>query len=174
MYSSNERKISVICLQETWLAADSDTSLFQLDGYNLIHKGKSCSAHGGVAIYLHKDYEYEIINTHSGSNIWDGIFIKITINYNNIKKKIILGNIYRPPRPTVENILTFIQELNQIINNLRNYKNVIITGDFNLDSLKFRVNNNINEYLDFMISNSYFPKITLPTRLTNRQGKFDR
>ena len=170
MFSSNEHKISVICLQETWLAADSDTSLFQLDGYNLIHKAKSYSAHGDVAIYLHKDYEYEIINTHSGSNIWDGIFTKITINYNNIKKKIILGNTYRPPRPTVENILTYIQELNQIMNNLRNYKNVIITEDFNLDLLKFRVNNNINEYLDFMISNSYFPKITLPTRLTNRQG----
>ena len=28
IYNSNEHKISAICLQETWLAADSDTSLF--------------------------------------------------------------------------------------------------------------------------------------------------
>jgi hypothetical protein len=170
MYNCNDHKLSAICLQETWLAADSDVSLIQLPDYKLIHKGKSCSAHGGVAIYLQEKFEYEIIDISSASNIWDGIFIKVSINYANIRKKVILGNIYRPPRPTVENITTFIQEFNHLMNSLRNYKNVIITGDFNLDLLKFRVNGNISQFLDCIISNSYFPKITYPTRLTHRQG----
>ena len=61
MYNNNNSKLCSVLLQETWLSADSDVSLLQLDGYNLIHKGKSCSAHGGVAEYLHESFQYEII-----------------------------------------------------------------------------------------------------------------
>ena len=35
-----------ICLQESWLSNDADVSLFKLDNYNIISKGKTCSAHG--------------------------------------------------------------------------------------------------------------------------------
>ena len=170
MYNNHEHKLSAICLQETWLSADSDSSHLKLDGYNLIHRGKSCSAHGGVAIYLLENLQYEILTTNSNTNIWDSLFIKVSTNYGNISKKIILGNLYRPPRPTVENIQTFMNELEPVLNNLRNYKNVVIMGDFNLNLLAFQENSNINEFLEFMISNSYFPKITLPTRLTQRKG----
>ena len=31
---------SEICIQETWLRHDQDTSLFEIPGYNLIHKVK--------------------------------------------------------------------------------------------------------------------------------------
>jgi len=171
MYNSSSSKICAVSLQETWLSADSDVSPFQLDGYNFIHKGKSCSAHGGVAIYLHESLQYEILDIYDNSEIWDGLFIKISVENGNIgHKTLVLGSIYRPPRPTTANISTFIDELNEVANRLKNYKDVVISGDFNLDLLKFRENNNINDFLDFMISCSYFPTITLPTRLTNRQG----
>jgi len=105
------------------------------------------------------------------SEIWDGQFIEIYIeSSHNTTKTIILGNLYRPPRPTVMNINTFIDELDLVCSNLINSKHVVITGDFNLDLLKYKENNLINKFLDSMISNSYVPKITLPTRLTNRQG----
>ena len=57
-YSSEHALISAICLQETWLSSESDTSLLQLENYQLISRGKSCSAHGGVAIYLHNMFSY--------------------------------------------------------------------------------------------------------------------
>ena len=37
----NGYEFSAICLQETWLSSDSDTSLFKIDGYTLISQGKS-------------------------------------------------------------------------------------------------------------------------------------
>ena len=49
---------SAICIQETWLRHDQDTSLFEIPGYNLIHKGKSCSEHGGLIIYLKEEFTY--------------------------------------------------------------------------------------------------------------------
>ena len=70
--SYNNYKIGAVCLQETWLAADSDLSLLQHDGYNLISVGKSCSAHGGVAIYLHENFNFKIIDHGMSSDIWDG------------------------------------------------------------------------------------------------------
>ena len=48
----NGYEFSAFCLQETWLTSDSDTSIFKIDGYNLISQGKMCSSHGGLAIYV--------------------------------------------------------------------------------------------------------------------------
>ena len=47
---------SAFCLQETWLDEESDTSLFQIDGYTLICQGKICSSQAGLAIYLSNKY----------------------------------------------------------------------------------------------------------------------
>ena len=43
----------VICIQETWFQSNQDTSLFNLDDYNLEYVISSCSTHGGVACYIH-------------------------------------------------------------------------------------------------------------------------
>ena len=44
----------------------------------------------------------------------------------------VLGNIiYRPPRQTVENINTFKDKINAVLNT-----NTLVTGDSNLDLLK--------------------------------------
>ena len=100
-FNKSNSKIDAICLQETWLAADSELSLFQIPGYNLISTGKSCSAHSGVAIYLHKAYQYNIINNNITSEFWDCQLIEICVtDKHHVNKKIILGNLYRPPRPT--------------------------------------------------------------------------
>ena len=51
-----------ICLQETWTSSDSDLSLLQLPGYQLIHQGSKCTKHGGLMIYLNgiTTMKYEI------------------------------------------------------------------------------------------------------------------
>ena len=36
-----------ICLQETWTSTDSNLSLLQLPGYQLIHQGSKCTKHVG-------------------------------------------------------------------------------------------------------------------------------
>jgi hypothetical protein len=91
-------KFSAICLQETLLHNNSDVTLLQLNGYNLIWKGRSASTHGGVAIYLKDTFSYKILPITSNSNIWDGLFIEIFINELHSNKSIIIGNIYRPPQ----------------------------------------------------------------------------
>ena len=50
----------VICLQETWLPPDGDTSLFNIPWYHLIHQGKICSQHSGLIMYLSNTFSYSV------------------------------------------------------------------------------------------------------------------
>ncbi len=47
---------------------------------------------------------------------------------------------------------------------------MILAGDFNIDLLKLNEKNIISEYFDIITSNSFYPKITVPTWLTNNHG----
>jgi len=46
-----------------------------------------------------------------------------------------------------------------------NSKLTFILGDYNLNLLKYRSNNSVGEYLDNMVSHSFFPTIRNPTRI---------
>ena len=125
LFKVNNIVLNAICLQETWLSEQDDNSLLQLDDYNLIVKGKSCSAHGGVAIYLHKCFDYKVIK-HKESTMWDGIFVKVMEKSNGIdNKSLIIGNIYRPPQQNCDIIKSFSEEMLQLFQQFQNYKNVI-------------------------------------------------
>ena len=47
---NNQQKLSAICLQKTRLSSESDTSLFEIQGCNLISAGKYCSPHSGLMV----------------------------------------------------------------------------------------------------------------------------
>ena len=53
------------------------------------------------------------------------------------------------------------------IENDRTIKHSILTGDFNIDLIKFDINNNTNEYLNTVITRGFIPTILLPTRVTS-------
>ena len=46
----------VICLQETWTDQNIDISYYNIDNYELFHKPKTSSLHGGLATYVRKEY----------------------------------------------------------------------------------------------------------------------
>ena len=87
---SKDYEFDVICLQETWLSEDSDITLYQIQGYNLISQGKICS---GLAIYVSSKLNFDVINMNINYQIWEGQFIEISNMETN--KLIIIGNVYR-------------------------------------------------------------------------------
>ena len=169
--NTNSCAFEVICLQETWLSENSDTSHLGLDGYQFFHKGKSCSTHGGVAFFVKEELSCKVLSITSASNIWDGIFIEVTISLDentNLEKKIIIGNIYRPPRNILDNYINFNDELDEILTNLqRTRQEVVIVGDFNIDLMKIRENHHADDFFQVIMSNGFVPRITLPTRLSH-------
>ena len=163
-----------ICLQETWLSTNSDISLLQLNGYRLIYKGKSASDHGGVAIYLKEHYKYKVLSYDSLTNTWDGMFIEIIMDETrlmNHRKNLVIGTIYRPPRDLSQNYNTFIDEFEQLLHDLGQVnKEVVLTGDFNMDLLKIRERTPFNDFFETTLVNGFIPKITSPTRWTNHSS----
>ena len=66
--------------------------LLQLDRYNTFHVKASCSTHGGEVTYVDNTYDVTIRAQVNNSDIWDGLFLEIS--HENLKNKIIVGNIY--------------------------------------------------------------------------------
>ena len=70
------------------------------------------------------------------SEIWEAQFIKILNNRNG--KTIVLGNIYRPPKCTTDEMLRhFINEIDRVLVEINKTKSVVmLAGDFNINLLK--------------------------------------
>ena len=45
-----------------------------------------------------------------------------------------------------------------------------LCGDYNIDLLKNKNKNHFNDYFDELVTNGFFPKITLPTRIGDRSS----
>ena len=64
-----------------------------------------------------------------------------------------------------------MKDITPIIESLTREKyDLIIAGDFNTNLLKLNTRNKYAEYLDVMLCNGLFPKITLPTRVAERSA----
>ena len=158
-------EIGAICVQETWMASDADTTQLQLDDYKLISQGHSATTHGGLFIYVNSKYtthEFYSINT---SKICEALFIKVADG--GLSREIIIGNVYKPPHNNnnKDNIDAFVDEMRPILDKINASKlDIFCSGDYNIDLLKVNTKEYYSNFLDMMIQNSLFPKITLPTR----------
>ena len=163
------RKINAICLQETWLDENSDTNRLLIDGYNFISQPKSCSSHGGLAIYLRDDLSYSEISMIPKSDLWENQIINISGP--SLTSTITICNVYRPPRNNDSNrvISNFLSEYSILVDQLSKSANeCAIAGDFNINLLQLNERDIFNEYFDLMVGCGFFPHITLPTRFSKR------
>ena len=46
-------------------------------------------------------------------------------------------------------------------------KSILLLGDFDVNLLNYNEHNQINEFLDFLASNSFIPVMLQPTRITS-------
>ena len=70
----------MICLQETWLSENDDLSPFQIEGYNCVSQGKSCSNNGGLLLYIDSKFTFETKMNFNMYQHWDGITVNISVN----------------------------------------------------------------------------------------------
>ena len=115
LWQSRNICLDVICIQETWLKRDIDVSLLQLPGYNLINQMKSYSEHGGFIIYVNDDLNCSVFKRVDTSPVWEGLLIEVIGE--NMKKGVIIGNIYKPPKSNSdENVKQFIYHMEETLN----------------------------------------------------------
>ena len=85
-----------------------------IPGYHLISTGHYASTHGGLVINLNKKWDYSIKATNTLSKLCEKQVIEIFDPKRTLKRKIVVGNIYRPPYNSRDNLNTFMVEFNPI------------------------------------------------------------
>ena len=73
-----------------------------------------------------------------------------------------VGGIYRHPSGNVSH---FISDLEIVLNQVDNDKTTVLTGDINIDIIKFS-NEDVVTYMTTLMSYGYLPYITIPSRIT--------
>ena len=176
--SAQPIKFSVIAFQEIW----SVQNIYQLPGYcqfeyNTRDKNKTPNPNcgGGVGLFIDTKFkDFEILTEESifEPHVYESIWVKIKIK--NGKDKII-GNVYRPNSAPLANLQKAIEIHQSIIEKILSNKNhakcdIQILGDFNVNMLNFESHGLTNNYINMLISKSFLPLITLPTRIKHQSA----
>ena len=97
---------------------------------------------------------------------WEGYCLKITQSRPYVRHYVI-ANIYRPPFEAIDDFTLFNEQFFTLLNKLSNLRHPsYICGDFNINLLKINVKAHYNNFFENTLSSGFFPKITLPTRIS--------
>ena len=164
---TNELKhqFSVYTLTETWLK-NYNKNLYNLKGYQHIHKLRDNKLGGGVSIYVKDNILYEEKkDLYIDLKGVDSLSIEIPKKEFNTDKDIIITTIYRPPDI---NIRDFILKLNDFLHKIyQTNKYAFFVGDFNVNTMKAMITSDryVNEFHNTFLTYFYHPLINKPTRV---------
>ena len=172
--SNASNRPNLITISETHLSKPQNHGYSPLKqekiipGYNFFHKDQSKKRGGGVGIFI-EEMLAENASVENDKLFVDEIFESISVKIPDFPtqrgaKNLILVAIYRQPNDgNLRRFLELLESWFQLYDKRSN--ELIITGDFNLDLLKYQTHQMTSEYLDVMTSHSLLPAITRPTRI---------
>lgn len=154
---------STIGISETWL--DEPTQdLYNIPGYTFLSSSRQHKHGGSVGLFIKSDYHYKLrLDLQCSDNkLYESIFAEI-IQPN--AKNIIVGCIYKPPDVSVTE---FNNSINHTLSTI-SFENKLsyLMGDFNINILNSDSHQPTNDFINLMTSNSLYPLISKPTRITN-------
>ena len=161
LYKLLSFKFSIICFSETWSNDENldKNSLFQLEGYSLLHENRKYRRGGGVAIFVHESLCYTKRNDLCiNCEAIESLSIEIR---NNDGKNIIFNIVYRPPDGDLEVCENYFQSILSH-NSIRN-KSVILARDFNINVLYFEQNKKTQNFVNLMFQFGHSHKLFLVT-----------
>ena len=170
LLGSIENPFHILAFTETWLRPDNvDRAMFKdYDHTYLLRpiddKFDFKESGGGISVFIREGINYKIRDdlTIITPSV-EALFIEV----NNSDVTYLIGVTYRVPNTNVND---FNEQINSIIEPIKNKYEVILLGDFNVCLMKD--DNHTNSFRNSLISNNLFPTILEPTRVAtvNRDG----
>ena len=151
-------QFSIIVLVETWLSEDTDYG-FDIEGYSQINRYRN-NFGGGIKVYFRDHLKVKILNTFSRvSDVAEIVSINVSIE----RISLILLCIYRPPSscPYAFNNVLF----DEVLTNFNNTDKIMIVGDLNLNLFNPLNLTYIDNFIDNMLSLSFWPIINKPAKV---------
>ena len=171
--NNNSMPVSVITLQETWADNETEMNFFNLPNYTMVYDDSRLSKHGGLVTYIHNTFTFERLSDdiyNQNSTVYESMFLKI---HNKSSKfiKYIIGNIYRRPSSTIDELGQFIDEFTTVTQNLQEqHMKSYLCGDYNINLLKIDSSLHCNRFFENITTLGFFPQITRPTRLSGESN----
>ena len=151
-----------------------------IPGYQFFHRGRKNKRGGGIGIFVSNDINAEprICDTTTRKvgffeEQFENLVIRIPdcikSNAYGRKKDLVIATIYRQPNNNnLDNFQNCIKCLLDCIDKPKN--EVVITGDMNLDLLKYENHLPTSKYLDTMTNHQLLPRIIRPSRIKNQSA----
>ena len=157
---NNSNPVSIITLQESWGSELSDMNYFNLPNYTLVYDDYRLSSHGGLMTYIHNSFDFrrlDILEYNQISTVYESIIIEICKKTSKFNKYII-GNIYRRPSDSVDELTLFIEEISTVLSKLNKLsQRSYICGDFNINLLNINNSDHCNNFFEGITSyNTWF------------------
>ena len=165
--ASTQLNLDVLCISETSQKENNNFNLnVSIEGYKQPFALGSKTARGGVAIYVKNDLNVIERNDLNINNIsFEAIWIEIL---NSKTKNILCGCIYRHPNSDVEEFTNYVSKCLSKVD--KEKKECYLSGDFNIDLLKYDSNNKYSEFVNTITSFGFLPHILQPTRITDHSA----
>ena len=153
----------IINISETsQLEGETFINNVKINGYKPPFTKGSKSNRGGVAIYVKTNLT---VIERSDLNLLDNNFEAQWIEIiNKTTKNIICGCFYRHPSSDIDIFTNYLAKCVQKIN--KEKKECYLSGDFNIDLLKYESSNKHSTFLNTLTSSGFLPHILQPTRIT--------
>lgn len=159
-YISNIIKyLKIIILVEINIK-EEENCLYQLNGFNSQFINRSNRSGGGAVIYVRDEVFLERVHINTVS--YECVYIKTKIN----EEEMSIIAVYRPPKL---NVHTFIDELENNIDQIDKKTNLIIMGDMNIDIKKDSIPS-VSRYLDMIAAKGLQSMILSNTRVDLNRG----
>ena len=153
----------IINISETSQTENQDfITNIDLEGYTKPFTTGSRSARGGVAIYVKNNInviEREDLNQLDDN--FEAMWVEII---NDKTKNIICGCFYRHPNTDIDYFTNYVSKCLTKIS--KEKKECYLSGDYNIDLLKYDTSNKHSDFLNTLTSFGYLPHIHQPTRIT--------
>lgn len=137
--------IDIIIIGETWLK-NSETAIYNMDGYNAFHSCREGRAGGGLSVYVDKLHTVCDVSVNANTNN------TIMIELRNIKgmRKLFVYGVYRPPGTL--NIEEFFRDVERDMQRVRG-GGCIMIGDMNIDVANpIGAPLHVRKYIDMVLS----------------------
>ena len=159
-------RFSIIALQEIWQIKNK--TQIDLEGFHpLIYKEREGRRGGGIGLYIDLKFRFETIEEFSLiREDFESLVLKVFLDDHKFK---IIINLYRIPNSSIE---VFLEWLNNMLVKLKSFNadEIILCGDLNINLIKYNEHALTNEFLNSLISHSFLPLITLPSRITENSA----
>ena len=104
--------------------------------------------------------------------VYESMFVKIH-NKSSKFNKYIIGNIYRRPSSTIDELGQFIDEFTTVTQNFQEqHMKSYLCGDYNINLLKIDGLLHCNKFFENITTLGFFPQVTRPTRLSCESNTF--